>query len=311
MAGKCWDIKVESLDDSIVLTDIRKTYPGGAEALRGLSFSVRKGEIFCLVGPNGSGKTTSLRILGTQLMPSSGEVRVLGIDAVKHPELARKHLGVVPQDAQPTFELSPFEQIYFYLRARGSSRYEARAAAEDVMRTLGLLQFRNVVAAKLSGGYRRRVLIALAIATGAEVLLLDEPTTGLDPIARRQVWQDLVRLKANHAVLLTTHSMEECEALADSVGIVNQGKMVARGTATQLRKMLNVEFKVRIEDGAHREELQKFGILEEYGGKFVLYPATQQSIDDVVRFAIHERLPVSVMPVSLEDVYFQVIRETA
>lgn len=297
-------------DEAVVLTDVRKTYPSGAVALRGLSFSVRRGEIFCLVGPNGSGKTTSLRILGTQLTPSSGEVRVLGLDAVKQPQLVREHLGVVPQDAQPAFELTPFEQIYFYLRTRGKSRRDARETAEEVMRTLGLVEFRNIAAARLSGGYRRRVLIALAIATGAEVLLLDEPTTGLDPIARRQVWQDLVRLKANHAVLLTTHSMEECEALADSVGIVYRGEMVAHGTVMQLRKMLNVEFKVRIEDGAHREELQRFGVLEEYGGKFVLYPGSQKSIDEVVRFALDQRLPVSVMPVSLEDVYFHVIRET-
>jgi len=296
-------------DEAVVLTDVRKTYPSGAVALRGLSFSVRRGEIFCLVGPNGSGKTTTLRILGTQLTPSSGEVRVLGLDAVKQPQLVREHLCVVPQDAQPAFELTPFEQISFYLRARGKSKRDARDSAEDVMRTLGLMEFRNIAAARLSGGYRRRVLIALAIATGAEVLLLDEPTTGLDPIARRQVWQDLVRLKASHAVLLTTHSMEECEALADAVGIVYKGEMVARGTVMQLRKMLNVEFKVRIEDGAHREELQRFGVLEEYGGKFVLYPGSQQSIDEVVRFALDQRLPVSVMPVSLEDVYFHVIRK--
>ena len=311
MVGRCWDIEMETRDQAVIFADVRKKYPGGAEALRGLSFSVRKGEIFCLVGPNGSGKTTSLRILGTQLAPSSGEVRVLGIDAVKYPKLVRPHLGVVPQDAQPAYELRTFEQIYFYLRARGMSRREARQAADDAVRTVGMSEFRNVVAGKLSGGYRRRILIALAIATGAEVLLLDEPTTGLDPVARRQVWQDLVRLKANHAVLLTTHSMEESEALADSVGIVHQGRMVACGSVAQLRKMLKVEFKVRIEDGTHRDALQRFGVIEEYGGKFVLYPSNPQAIDDVVRFAVHERLPVSVLPVSLEDVYFHVIRETS
>jgi ABC-2 type transport system ATP-binding protein len=308
MAERCWAFEV-NVQPAILLDDVRKTYKGGANALRGVSASIQPGEIFCLVGPNGAGKTTLLRIVGTQLEPTRGSVTILGIDVVRKPNEVRQHLGIVPQEAITDPELSAFEHIYYYLRARGQSRRGARESAERALHLVGLWDHRGTMAVRLSGGLRRRILIAMAISTEAEIMLLDEPTTGLDPLARRQVWHDLAALKSGRTVLLTTHSMDEAEALADRVAIFHEGRIIAVGTVPQLRGKLPNRHKIYIEDGTHGAALQRFGRMEEVAGKVVLYPESDLAIDEVVHFALTENLPVSVLPTSLEDIYIHLIKE--
>ena len=298
-----------NVEPAIVLTEVRKTYRNGTEALRGINLSINAGEIFCFLGPNGAGKTTLLRIIGTQLKPSSGSVSILQTDAIAHPAGVRQHLGVVPQETSPDPELTTFEHIYFYLRARGQSSREARLQTERALELVGLVDYAGKTAVKLSGGLRRRILIAMAISTGAKIMLLDEPTAGLDLLARRQVWQDLASLKAGCTMLLTTHSMEEAEALADRVALFHNGKIIAVGTIAQLRTSLPARHKIHITDGQHRSMLEKFGRLEEFAGRTVLYPWTEEAIDDVVHLALAENLPVSVLPTSLEDIYLHLVKE--
>lgn len=295
------------MQPAIVLNEVRKTYGSGTEAVGGVSLSLQPDEIFCLVGPNGAGKTTLLRMVGTQLEPSSGTINILGFDAVRDAPKVRPHLGVVPQEATTDPDLNAFEHVYFYLRARGQRRREARTNTEHALQIVGLLEQEKILAMKLSGGLRRRILLAMAIATGAKVMLLDEPTTGLDPLARRQIWHDLRALKAGRTVLLTTHSMEEAEAIADRVAIFHRGAIVAMGTVGQLRDKLATKHKIYIEDGRHGDSLERFGRLEQSGGKLVLYPQSDRIIDEVVHFALGENLPISVLPTTLEDIYLHLV----
>src|SRR3989454_10891 len=147
-----------------------KTYPGGTKALEGVSFSIDKGEIFCLLGRNGAGKTTLLRILATQLKPSVGRASVLGHDVLAEPEAIRPHIAVVPQEARPQMLLSPYDHILYFCLIRGQSRAQARERTQKVMEDLGLWEHRDKLASDLSGGLRQRLIIAMAMVADPEVL---------------------------------------------------------------------------------------------------------------------------------------------
>lgn len=297
------------MSEVIVVSGLRKIYENGSEALKGIDLSTYRDEIFCLVGPNGAGKTTTLRIIGTQLIPSSGKVEVLGLDIIKDVNAIRKHLGVIPQEATPDPELKVWEHVYYYIRARGESKKEANARAEEALQLMNLWDQRNSTAITLSGGMRRRILIAMAVATRAEVLLLDEPTTGLDPVARRATWDTLVKLKTSRSILLTTHSMEEAEALSDRVAIIDRGRVIALGTVSHLKQILPSKEKIYISNnGISKEELERFGRVETYGGKLILYPSDKTAIEEIVGMAISKRVEVSVLPTSLEDVYLEFVK---
>src|SRR5438445_3455523 len=153
-----------------------KTYPGGTKALEDVSFSIDKGEIFCLLGRNGAGKTTLLRILATQLKPTVGRASVLGHDVLAEPQAIRPHIAVVPQEARPQMLLSPYDHILYFCLIRGQSRAQARERTKKVMEDLGLWEHRDKLASDLSGGLRQRLIIALAMVADPEVLFLDEPT---------------------------------------------------------------------------------------------------------------------------------------
>src|SRR5881396_2352308 len=193
-----------------------KTYPGGTKALEGVSFSIDQGEIFCLLGRNGAGKTTLLRILATQLKPTVGRASVLGHDVLAEPQAIRPHIAVVPQEARPQMLLSPYDHILYFCLIRGQSRAQARERTQKVMEDLGLWEHRDKLASDLSGGLRQRLIIAMAMVADPEVLFLDEPTIGLDPLGRRSVWHMLRELTRKGAtILLTTHYLDEAEMLAD------------------------------------------------------------------------------------------------
>jgi len=296
------------MENLIEVTDVRKLYRGGAEALRGVTLNARLGEITCLVGPNGAGKTTLVRIIGTQLIHTSGTLTVLGMDVVKQVARVRKHLGVVPQEASPDPDLTTFEQVYFYLRARGVGYKAARESADCAIAHMGMCKERDQKASILSGGLRRRILIAMAISTGAKVLLLDEPTTGLDPVSRRETWDLLIGLKATRILFLTTHSMEEAEAIADRVAVMKDGTIIANGSVPELKNRLPTRDKLYFANGVDRQKLQSFGTVESYGGRLVLYPVNRDAIEKVIQMSLG-RYEVSIVPTSLEDVYVNLLKD--
>ena len=178
-----------------------------------MTLTIPRATIFTLLGKNGAGKTTFLRMAATQLKPTSGKIKVLGFDAVSQTKEVRERIAAVPQEMRTFESLTPYDHVMMSLTSRGWHVTEARPQARKTLASLGLSPYSNVHADELSGGLRQRTLVAMALATEAELIFLDEPTIGLDPVARREVWKMIVNLKhAGKTILLTTHYLDEAES---------------------------------------------------------------------------------------------------
>ena len=225
--------------------DLRKTYEGKVEAVRGLSLAIETGECFGLLGPNGAGKTTTIEILEGLLEPTAGEVRILGHTWKDHPLELRESLGISLQETRLSEKLTVRETIELF-----ASFYREPRAADEVMEQLQLTEKADSWVGKLSGGQRQRLAVATALVANPKILFLDEPTTGLDPQSRRQLWDIIRSFQQNGGtVLLTTHYMDEAERLCDRLAIVDHGVIIAEGTPPDLISRLGghhvVEFSVK------------------------------------------------------------------
>ena len=217
---------------------LTKVYDGKQRvvALDGIDLEVEQGEIFGLLGPNGAGKTTTIGICTTRTLPTSGHVRIAGIDVVQQPATARQFIGVVPQFNTLDRSLTIFENLYFHCRYFGYSHANARARSNELLAQFLLTERRDAMPAQLSGGLAQRVQIARAIAHRPTVLFLDEPSAGLDPQSRIAMWTAVQGLrKEGITVVLTTHYMEEADELSERVAIVDRGKLLALGSPQELK----------------------------------------------------------------------------
>ncbi|HWX56758.1 MAG TPA: ABC transporter ATP-binding protein [Verrucomicrobiae bacterium] len=219
----------------IQVEDLRHSY-GKRAALNGVSFDVRAGEIFALLGPNGSGKTTLFRVLSTLMLPGGGRALVSGFDAVAQPDQVRRRIGVVFQAQSADIKLTAAENLWHQGHLYGLHGAELKQRIQEMLRRVGLSDRAKDRVETFSGGMQRRVELAKGLMHRPSVLLLDEPTTGLDPGARRDLWQYLQELRSqeNVSVLVTTHLMEEAER-CDRLAILNAGEIVALGTPANLR----------------------------------------------------------------------------
>lgn len=226
-----------SYDFVIELNNVAKTFGGGVPALRDVSFSVPTGSVCALLGHNGAGKTTTVKILSTLLTPSSGEAIVAGYDVAREPAKVRRNIGVTGQDAALDPRLTGRENLVLFGRLRGLRRADARARAGELITQFDMAHAADRQVSGYSGGMRRRIDIAISLVVLPKVLFLDEPTTGLDPRSRRDVWNLVSSLKAQDiTVLLTTQYLEEADMLSDSIVILNAGQIVAKGTADELKR---------------------------------------------------------------------------
>ena len=218
---------------------------GDLVAVNDLSLEIAEGEFFALLGVNGAGKTTAIRLLAGLTRPNSGEAWLMGHSILTEPLLAKAQVNVSPQESAVAGRLSVRENLLLIAELYGMARADALAATERVLDELGLREVEHRRAALLSGGWQRRLSIAMALITSPKVLFLDEPTLGLDVLARRELWGLLRALKGKMTVVLTTHYLEEAEALSDRIGIMRRGALVALGTAGELCEQSGTE---RFED---------------------------------------------------------------
>ena len=225
--------------DAIVVDGLRKRY-GEVQALDGIAFGVREGEVFGLLGPNGAGKSTTTRILVTLTAPDEGRAEVAGHDVVRESDAVRRSIGYVPQASGVDREATGRENLVLQGRVQGLSGRDLRARVDDLLELFGLADAADRTVRGYSGGMKRRLDVALGLVHRPTVLFLDEPTTGLDPEARAAMWEELERLAAGErlTILLTTHYLEEADRLADRLAIMSRGKVVVEGTADALKRDL-------------------------------------------------------------------------
>jgi len=211
---------------------------GEVQAVRGISFAIDEGEVFGLLGPNGAGKTTAIRVLTTLLRPTEGRAFVAGHDVVGDGLAVRQAIGYVPQAISIDGALTARENLEFYGRVTGVPKRERRERIDQAVEAMALGSFLDRLGRTLSGGMLRRLEIATAVLKRPQVLFLDEPTVGLDPTARRVVWDrlELLREEAGTTMLVTTHQMEEAERQCDRIAIMDLGEIAALGTAVRLRE---------------------------------------------------------------------------
>jgi ABC-2 type transport system ATP-binding protein len=210
---------------------------GELAAIKGISFSVERGEIFGLLGPNGAGKSTLIRMLTTLLLPTAGTATVNGFDIVRQPDDVRKSIGVIPQAMTSDLELSVEENLLIYAKLYGVPREKRAHLIDGLLEAVELSEWRDKQVKNLSGGMRRRVEIARGLVHEPRIFFLDEPTTGLDPVSRVAVWEMLQRIKGERdlTVLLTTHYMDEADKLCDRIAIVDHGELKALDSPMTLK----------------------------------------------------------------------------
>ena len=234
--------------------NLTKTYKDFV-AVDGIDFEVRRGEAFGLLGPNGAGKSTTMKMISSVSQRSSGDLSILGKEPnAKGPEI-RAHLGVVPQKDLLDRELKVWENLYVYGRYFGLSRKFLKSKVEELLDFAQLKEKRNNKAEELSGGMQRRLAIARGLVNEPEILMLDEPTTGLDPQARHILWDRLFRLKEQGVTLvITTHYMDEAEQLCDRLVVMDKGKIMAEGSPAELIKTYSSKEVVELRFGTDKNE---------------------------------------------------------
>ena len=230
-------------DREIVVEELVKTYPGKVKAVQGVDFRVEAGRIFGFLGPNGAGKSTTIKILTTLALPTSGRVTVGGYDVVSQATQVRRVAGVALQDVGIDPLMKSMELLVLQGRLYGASRKDATARARELLQLVQLSDAVSRRAGTYSGGMRRRLDLAMALVHQPKILFLDEPTTGLDPASRRDIWREVRRLnrELGITIFLTTQYLEEADELADNVAIIVGGKIVAEGSPAKLKASMGEE----------------------------------------------------------------------
>lgn len=291
----------------IRITNLVKNYTNKGKdkpAVDNISLSDNLHGIFTIIGRNGAGKTTLIKMLSTALLPTAGSIIIDGIDVVKYPDKIRERIAVVPQEARLIPWMTVFQNILVYLLWRGFGYREASERAMHAIKEFGLSSYANLLPDKLSGGTKRKALVALVMASEADILFLDEPTTGLDPISRRELWNILEKVKKDKLIILTTHYLEEAERLSDKILILDKGKIVSYGTIEQLRSKVGYPFALRIFGQVKGVKLKGLSVKKENSMQVFL---SKKEAYNLASKLIRKGIKFSVSPTSLEDIFYMLV----
>ncbi len=276
-------------------------------ALDSVSFTLPTRGVFVLIGRNGSGKTTLVRILATNLESTRGTATLNGIDVMAEPDRIRERIAIVPQEARPIPWMTPLQSVLSYLLWRGLGYAEAKEKARDVLDRLGFGGKARALNRTLSGGMKRKVLVAMILSTEAEVIFMDEPTTGLDPISRREFWEVLQEIRRNRFVVLTTHYMEEAEQLADMIGVLEEGRLIAFGTLDELRRRLRYNYSVKLLSTRAPPVTLTEGELVKGQDDLPVILTTEEEAFRIAQNLSREGVRFTINPVVLEDIFFYLV----
>jgi lipooligosaccharide transport system ATP-binding protein len=295
----------------IQVTKLVKKF-GSFTAVDGISFSVKQGESFGLLGPNGAGKSSTMRIIGATSQRTSGDIKILGKDPELHGPQIRAHLGVVPQQDNLDEELTCAENLYIYGRYFGLPKKMVTQKLDELLEFAQLTEKKNAKVNSLSGGMKRRLTIARALVSDPDILMLDEPTTGLDPQARHILWDRLFRLKEKGVTLLiTTHHMDEAEQLCDRLIVMDNGKIMAEGSPAGLIKEYSSKEVLEVRFGSDRnaQMVEKLNNLSErlevLPDRLLMYTESgEELLAKISALNIHPNTSL-VRRSSLEDVFLR------
>ncbi|CAM2846777.1 ABC transporter ATP-binding protein [Vibrio rarus] len=301
---------------ALEIENLRKTYKGGFEALKGVSLQVKKGDFYALLGPNGAGKSTTIGIISSLVNKTSGEVSVFGYNLSKDLELAKQYLGLVPQEFNfnmfETVEQIVLQQAGYY----GVSRADAKQRAKKYLSQLDLWDKRHERARSLSGGMKRRLMIVRALMHEPKLLILDEPTAGVDIELRRSMWGFLQKINEEGiTIILTTHYLEEAETLCRNIGIINRGELIENTSMKNLLNKLQVEtFILDLEEGAEPKPLHDVVSQHFINGSLEIELKHKQGLNHVFSQLTDAGIKVLSMRNKanrLEELFVTIVREQA
>jgi ABC-2 type transport system ATP-binding protein len=300
---------------ALEIEQLRKTYAGGFEALKGISLNVKKGDFYALLGPNGAGKSTTIGVISSLVNKTAGKVKVFGFDIDKDLELAKQNLGLVPQEFNfnqfETVEQIVLQQAGYY----GVSKSLAKERAKKYLTKLDLWEKRSERARNLSGGMKRRLMIARALMHEPQLLILDEPTAGVDIELRRSMWEFLKEINSEQGItiILTTHYLEEAEMLCRNIGIINKGELIENTTMKALLGKLHVEtFILDLEEGSAEPKLDGVNNQTFINGSLELEIEKSQGLNGIFTQLSDQGIKVLSMRNKanrLEELFVSIVRE--
>jgi len=303
----------------ILARGLRKSF-GEFEAVKGIDVDVRRGEAFGFLGPNGAGKSSTMRMIASVSPISGGTLEILGMDPAKDGPAIRGRLGVCPQEDTLDNELNVFDNLYIYARYFGIDKATCRERSEELLEFVQLTEKRKSKVEDLSGGMKRRLTIARSLVNSPDLLLLDEPTTGLDPQARHVLWDQLFRLKqAGVTLVITTHYMDEAEQMCDRLVVMDKGLIAAEGSPRQLieqhstREVAELRFGIADESNPHEliaHKLEDLGRLEVLPDRILVYSPDGEEVIAKVHERGLEPIAVLVRRSTLEDVFLKLTGRT-
>lgn len=266
---------------AVEINGLTKTF-GQQTAVDQVSFNIKRGEVFGLLGPNGAGKMTTLRMMTTLLQPTSGDIKIFGHDVKTESQTVRSLFGLTGQYASVDEDISARENLMIFSRLNGLSRQEAKVRTTELLEEFSLVNSADKAISNFSGGMRRRLDLAVSLITRPALIFLDEPTTGLDPRTRTQMWDTIRQLvAAGSTIVLTTQYLEEADELADRIAVIDHGKLVSIGTPAELKAQVGgAKLRVEVADDAQAEQAR--GVMAD------TLPATPQVTRNVVEVAIDD-----------------------